>query len=350
MKSIKFGNTPVGLESKPFIIAEMSGNHNASLERALDIVEAAAKAGASCVKLQTFKPEEITLDLTTSEFMVNDKDSVWDGRSLNDLYREAQTPWEWHKPIFEKAKALNIEVFSSVFSETGLEFLESLNVPAYKIASQECCDLSLVKEVARTGKPLIISTGMASLTQISETVDVVRSVGNNDLVLLKCTSNYPADPVDSNVLTIGSMRDIFGCEVGLSDHTMGIGAAIAAISHGATVVEKHFTLNRSDGGIDSTFSLEPSEMRLLTIESERAWQSLGKVQYGPVGNETESLKYRRSLYAVEDIKKGEKFTSHNVKSIRPGFGLEPKFIEVILGKSAKINLKRGHPISWEVVG
>ena len=350
MRNIKFGNTNVGLGFKPFIIAEMSGNHNASLERALDIVEAASAVGASCIKLQTFRPEEITLDLTTSDFMINDEKSIWTGRSLDDLYREAQTPWEWHKPIFEKAKSLNLEIFSSVFSESGLDFLESLGVSAYKIASQECCDTSLVTAVARTGKPIIISTGMATLAEISETVDAVKSTGNNDLVLLKCTSNYPADPNDSNILTLANMRENFGCEVGLSDHTMGIGAALAAIAHGASVVEKHFTLSRSDAGNDSTFSLEPSEMRSLAIESERAWQSLGAVHYGPVKNETESLKFRRSLYVVKNIKKGEKFTSSNVRSIRPGFGLSPKFTEIIFEKSAKIDLKRGDPISWDIIG
>lgn len=350
MKNIKFGNTNVGLKFKPFIIAELSGNHNRSLARALDIVEAASAAGASCIKLQTFRPEEITLDLITSDFMIDDENSIWDGRSLDDLYREAETPWEWHKPIFDKAKSLNLEVFSSVFSEAGLEFLESLDVCAYKIASQECCDIPLVTAVAQTGKPLIISTGMASLAQVSETVDAVKSTGNKGLVLLKCTSNYPADPNDSNVLTVRNMRENFDCEVGLSDHTMGVGAALAAIAHGATVVEKHFTLSRADGGIDSEFSLEPAEMRSLAIESERAWQSLGCVHYGPVDNEIESLKYRRSLYAVEDIKKGERFTSKNIRSIRPGFGLEPKFLNIVLEKVAKKHLSRGHPISWDVVG
>lgn len=350
MGNIRIGSTEIGLNVKPFIIAEMSGNHNSSLSRALEIVESAAVSGASCIKLQTYRAEEITLDLRTSDFIVDDSESVWQGRSLHELYVEAQTPWEWHETIFERAKSVKLEVFSSVFSESGLALLENLGVSAYKIASQECCDLPLVRAVARTGKPMVVSTGMASLAEISDTVNAVKSSGNQDLVLLKCTSNYPADPQDSNVATLRNMRETFGCEVGLSDHTMGVGAAIAAIGCGATVIEKHFTLSREDGGVDSTFSLEPHEMRVLTTESERAWQSLGSVHYGHVGSEAKSLKYRRSLYVVKDIKKGERFTSENVRSIRPGFGLEPKFLEVVLNKSATVNLNFGQALSWDVIG
>ena len=294
----------IGSSYKPFIIAEMSGNHNQSLDRALDIVEAAAASGAHALKLQTYTADTITLDVSEGEFLINDKESLWKGKSLYELYQEAHTPWEWHEPIMQRAKELGMLCFSTPFDDTAVDFLKGLDVPAYKIASFENTHLPLIKKVSAIGKPMIISTGMATIAELDETVRTIRAVGCEQFVLLKCTSAYPASPENSNLLTIPHMRELFNCEVGLSDHTMGLGTAVAAVAHGATVIEKHFTLNRSDGGVDSAFSLEPDEMQQLVIETERAWQSLGKVTYGPTEAEKESLKFRRSLYIAKDMKKG----------------------------------------------
>lgn len=340
----------IDLASPPFIIAEMSGNHNQSLARALEIVEAAAKSGAHALKLQTYIADTMTLDINEGEFFINDPNSLWHGNSLYKLYQQAYTPWEWHKPIIDRARELGLVCFSTPFDETAVDFLESLHVPCYKIASFENTDIPLIKRVAATGKPVIISTGMAAIAELDETVRAAHVAGCEDLILLKCTSNYPASPENSNLRTIPHMRELFDCEVGLSDHTMGIGAAIAAISLGATVIEKHFTLNRTDGGVDSSFSLEPDEMRSLVIETERAWQALGQVSYGPTNSEKDSLVFRRSLYITEDMKAGDVLTKDNLRAIRPGYGLAPKYYEMLLGKRIAVHARKGTPMSWELVG
>ena len=338
----------IGLDHKPFIIAEISGNHKQDLDRALEIVEAAAKSGAHALKLQTYTADTLTLDVKEGEFFIEDENSLWKGQSLYELYEQAHTPWEWHKPIMERANELGMICFSTPFDDTAVDFLEDLNVPAYKIASFENTHLPLIKKVAATGKPMIISTGMASIAELDETVRTVREAGCKQFVLLKCTSTYPATPGTSNVLTIPHMRELFNCEVGLSDHTMGVGAAVAAVAHGATVIEKHFTLRRSDGGVDSAFSLEPEEMNYLVIETERAWQSLGKVTYGPTKAEKGSLTFRRSLYIVKDMKKGEVLNEENLRIVRPGLGLPPNYYEVILGRKVNRDMKKGTPIEWDI--
>jgi pseudaminic acid synthase len=339
----------VDLNSQPFVIAEMSGNHAQSLERALRIVDAAAESGAHAIKLQTYTSETMTLDIDEGEFFISDPNSLWAGQSMRELYQKAHTPWEWHAPIMAYAKERGLICFSSPFDETAVEFLEALNVPAYKIASFECVDIPLIKKVASTGKPLIISTGMAKIAEISEAVDAARSEGCNDLVLLKCTSTYPASPENSHVRTITHMRDLFGCEVGLSDHTMGCGAAIAAVAFGATVIEKHLTLSRSEGGIDSAFSLEPHELKLLVEETKRAWQALGEIRYGPTHAEEEARLRRRSLYIAEDMKTGDVLTPTNMRRVRPGHGLEPKYFNQLLGKRVLRDIKKGTPVSWDLL-
>jgi pseudaminic acid synthase len=346
---IRIAHKRVGREHRPFIIAEMSGNHNQSLERALEIVAAAAKAGAHGLKLQTYTPDTMTIDLDEREFHIGDPKSLWAGTSLYKLYGQAHTPWDWHKPIFERARALGIIAFSTPFDASAVEFLESLDVPCYKIASFENTDLPLVRRVAATGKPLIISTGMASAAELDETVRAAREAGCRDLVLLKCTSTYPATPDNTNLLTIPHLRELFGCEVGLSDHTMGIGASVASVALGATVIEKHFTLRRADGGVDSTFSMEPAEMASLVVETERAWQALGGVTYGPTEAEKKSLQFRRSLYIVRDLKAGEMLTRENVRAIRPGLGLPPKYLDEVLGKRVRRDVKRGTALDWELL-
>jgi len=339
----------VGAGSIPLVIAEMSGNHNQSLERALEIVDAAAQSGAHALKIQTYTAETMTIDIRDGEFFISDEKSLWKGESLFDLYKKAYTPWEWHEAIFDRAKEHKMLAFSTPFDRTAVDFLENLNVPCYKIASFENTDLPLIRYVAATGKPMIISTGMATFAELDETVDAARSAGCDDLVLLKCTSTYPSTPDDSNILTIPEMRSRYGCEIGISDHTMGIGVSVAAVALGATVIEKHFTLQRSDGGVDSAFSMEPQEMAQLVIETERAWQSMGKVQHGPTEKEKASLVFRRSLYVVADVKAGEKLTSVNVRAIRPGNGIAPKFYDEVIGKTAKRDISRGTPLSHDLI-
>ncbi|EMJ56406.1 pseudaminic acid synthase [Leptospira interrogans serovar Valbuzzi str. Duyster] len=349
MNKINIGNQKIGNVFKPFIIAEMSGNHNQSLEKALEIVDAAADAGAHAIKLQTYTADTITIDKKEGEFFISDPKSLWKGESLYDLYKKAYTPWEWHESIFKRAKEKGIVCFSSPFDFTAVDFLESLNAPAYKIASFENIDLPLIRKVANTGKPIIISTGMANIQEIAEAVDTVRATGNNQLILLKCTSTYPATPDNTNILTIPHMRELFQCEIGLSDHTLGIGVAVASVALGATVIEKHFTLSRAEGGVDSAFSMEPVEMKSLVTETERAWQSLGKITYGPTERERASMVFRRSLYVVEDINAGDKITERNVKSIRPGYGLPPKYLDVVVGKRVSHNVFRGTPVNWDLI-
>lgn len=346
---IRIGTRIISREHRPFVIAEMSGNHNQSLERALAIVEAAAKAGAHAIKIQTYTPDTMTLNLAEGEFYISDADSLWKGKTLYELYQEAHTPWEWHKPIFERAQQLGIVVFSTPFDETAVDFLEQLDVPCYKIASFENTDLPLIRKVASTGKPMIISTGMATVSELDQSVRAAREAGCRHLILLKCTSTYPATPMNTNLWTIPHMRELFGCEVGLSDHTMGVGAAVAATALGATVIEKHFTLARSDGGVDSAFSLEPDELAALVIETERAWEALGHAHYGPTEAERASMVFRRSLYIVCDLNEGEMLTPANLRAIRPGYGLSPSLYDTVLGMRVNRPVRRGTPLDWKLL-
>lgn len=343
------GGRRIGADAPPFIIAEMSGNHNQSLDRAHAIVEAAAEAGAHALKLQTYTADTITLDVSEGEFFIDNPDSLWKGTSLHKLYQQAYTPWEWHEPIFRRCRELGLVCFSTPFDETAVDFLETLDVPCYKIASFENVHIPLIRKVAATGKPIIMSTGMASIAELDEAVTAAREAGCRDLILLKCTSTYPATAENTNISTIPHMRELFGCEVGLSDHTMGVGVAVAAVALGATVVEKHFTLSRADGGVDATFSLEPAELRTLVTETERAWQALGRVTYGPTEAEVASLLYRRSVYIANDMKAGDIFTNYNLRIVRPGHGLAPKYFSILLGKKILRDAKKGTPVTWDII-
>lgn len=331
---------------RPFIIAEMSGNHNQSLQRALEIVEAAAASGAHALKLQTYTADTITM---RGAFTIQDQNSIWKGEELYDLYTKAYTPWEWHKPIFERAQQLGMIAFSSPFDETAVDFLESLDVPLYKIASFENTHHPLLKKVAATGKPVIMSTGVADLDDIAESVEVLKSAGCKKIILLKCTSTYPASPANTNLLTIPYLKERFNCEIGLSDHTMGIGVSIAAVALGATVIEKHFTINRADGGVDSTFSMEPHEMKLLVEESYKAFLALGAIQTKVQPAEEKSLLYKRSIYVASDIKAGDLFTTENLRVIRPSLGMAPKYWELVLGKRAIADISAGTPLSQQMI-
>lgn len=344
MHDINIGNAVIGMDHKPFIIAEMSGNHNQSIERAKAIIEAAADAGADAIKLQTYTADTLTIPCNKGLFYISDEKSLWKGQTLHDLYKVAYTPWEWHKELFDHAKAKGIIAFSSPFDETAVDFLEKLNVPAYKIASFENNHLPLLRKVAATGKPVIVSTGLSTLEGIKETVQTLRNAGCKDIVLLKCTSSYPATPENTNLFTIPDMRELFNCHVGLSDHTMGIGAPLAAIALGARVIEKHFTLRRADGGVDSAFSLEPEELKALVVEGERGFLALGKVSYDILEAEKKSLRFKRSVYVVKDVKKDEVFTEENVRIIRPGDGLHPRHFDNLMGKKALLNIEAGTPM------
>lgn len=349
MNEIEILGKKIGSNHKPFIIAEMSGNHNQSLDRALEIVDAAAKSGAHGLKIQTYTADTMTLNIEKPDFIISDNNSLWKGDSLYKLYQKAYTPWEWHKPIFDRARELGMIPFSTPFDETAVDFLEDLGSPMYKIASFENNDIPLIKKVASTGKPIIISTGMATVSQLDETVRVAREAGCKELILLKCTSTYPASPENSNISTIPHMRDLFNCQVGLSDHTSGIGVAVASVALGATVIEKHFTLSREDGGVDSVFSLEPDEMNALVIEAERAWKSLGNITYGPIKAEESSMKFRRSIYICKDLRAGEILTKDNIRIIRPGYGMEPKYYEEMLGKKINKDVKEGTPLTFKLI-
>jgi pseudaminic acid synthase len=332
--------------NRPYIIAEMSGNHNQSLERALSIVDAAAHSGAHALKLQTYTADTITM---RGAYTIDDKNSLWAGSELYDLYQQAYTPWEWHKPIFDRARSLGMDAFSSPFDETAVDFLETLEVPIYKIASFENTHHPLLRKVARTGKPVIMSTGVASFDDIAESVEVLKSAGCKEIILLKCTSTYPATPENTNLLTIPHMRERWQCEIGLSDHTMGIGVALAAVGLGVRVIEKHFTLNRADGGVDSAFSMEPQEMKSLVDESLKAYQALGRIQTEVQVAEEKSLLFKRSIYAAKDITAGEYLNETNLKIIRPALGLAPKHWESIQGKKAITAIKAGTPLTWEMI-
>lgn len=331
----------IGFGYKPYVIAEMSGNHNNSLERALLIIEEAAKCGVDAIKIQTYTADTMTLKVDKPDFLINDPKSLWNGRYLYDLYEEAHTPWEWHARIFARARELGVTLFSTPFDESAVDFLESLDAPLYKIASFENTDVRLIKKVAQTGKPVIISTGMASLDDLQLMVNTLRDNGCNNFVLLKCTSAYPSSPADANLLTIPHMAQMFDCQVGLSDHTMGIGVPIAAVALGATVIEKHFCLSREEGGVDSAFSLEPHELKALVEETEKAWLALGKVRYQATVVEEKSKQFRRSLYFVKDMKAGEVITEECIRAIRPGFGLPVKEWDNVIGRTLEHDVMIG---------
>jgi pseudaminic acid synthase len=334
----------------PFIIAEMSGNHNQSLERALKIVDAIAETGVDALKLQTYTADTMTIPINTGDFLIEDKKSLWHGKNLHELYQEAYTPWEWHEELFERCKEKGLVCFSTPFDETSVDFLESLNVPMYKIASFENNHLPLIKKVAQTGKPMIISTGMATLSDLEDMVKAAKDNGCRDLTLLKCTSTYPASPENSNLLTIPHLAQLFDVNVGLSDHTLGIGAAVASVALGATAIEKHVTLSRAEGGVDAAFSMEPHEMKQLVDEVKTATLALGRVHYGVSSKQEEkSTIFKRSIYAVKNIKKGEKLTEDNIRIIRPGNGLAPKFFDQVLSLKATGEIKAGAPLNWNMV-
>lgn len=342
--SIRIGNLKVGFNTTPFIIAEMSGNHNQSLERALAIVDAAAVTGVHAIKLQTYTADTITME---NVHTINDEASLWKGMDLYKLYGDAYTPWEWHKAIMDRAHQLGLLCFSSPFDETSVDFLEGLKVPCYKIASFENTHHPLLRKVAATGKPIIMSTGVASLEDITEAVEVLRDAGCKELIILKCTSTYPASPENTNILTIPDMINRFKCPVGISDHTMGIGVSVGAVALGACVIEKHFTLRRADGGVDSTFSMEPEEMKQLVDEANKVFLARGQVTYEITDKEKRSLMFKRSIYVSSDVQEGNIITTDNIRVIRPSFGLAPKYYDKILGKKFNKNLKKGTPLSFD---
>ena len=346
LKEVLYQGTPREHEKTPFIIAEMSGNHGASLEQALKIVDAAAQTGVDALKLQTFTPESMTLDMDHDHFKVTNKKSLWYGRKLYDLYVEAQTKYEWHKAIFARAKEHGVLCFSTPFDEEAVDLLESLDVPAYKIASFECVDIPLIKYVAQTKKPMIISTGMASISEVELAVNTALSNGCTQLTILKCTSSYPAPAKDANLNTIPHMKELFGCQVGLSDHTLGIGSAIVSTTLGATVIEKHFKLEDDEDSIDAAFSLTPSGFKMLVAECKTASEAMGQVSYGVSQADSLARKNRRSIYVVNDIKAGEIITTDNIKRIRPGHGLAPKYFDQVIGKKATVDLLKGTPLDW----
>jgi len=348
--NIKIGAHQVGPSAPPFIIAELSGNHDGSLDKALAIVDAIAASGAQALKLQTYTAQTMTLDITEREFLIENPKSLWRGRNLYSLYQEAHTPWEWHAPLFERARKHGLVAFSTPFDATAVDFLESLDVPAYKVASFENRDLELIRRVARTGKPVIISTGLATMAEIQEAVEAARGAGCRELVLLKCTSNYPADPTSSNLRTIPYLQTMFDCVVGLSDHTLGTAVAIASVAQGSAVIEKHVTLDRADGGVDAAFSLEPRELKELVEGSRAAWQALGAVQTGPTPEEIPSLQFRRSLYVCRDLAAGDVLDETSLRAIRPGLGLSPKFLTTLLGKRVSRAVAKGTPMSWDLIG
>ena len=335
------------MKSSPYLVAEISANHCGSIKLAKQLIKSAKKNGADAVKLQTYTPETMTINSSHKKFLI--KEGIWKGYKLWDLYKEAHTPLEWHKELFKFAKLNKIKIFSTPFDETAVDFLESLNVQIYKIASFENTHLPLIKKVALTKKPVIISTGLASKKEINEAVKVLKSNGCKKFILMKCTSEYPATNANSNITTIPDLGKSFKCDVGLSDHTKGIGTSLAAVAHGAVLIEKHFTLKRSDGGVDSDFSIEPKELKKLVDESFNVWESLGSVFYGPSKSEIKSLKFRRSIYFTRNLKKGEIISNKNVRIIRPGFGLQPRFLEKILGKTVKKNISKGTPVSWPLI-
>jgi N-acetylneuraminate synthase len=350
MRDVRIGDRIIGATYAPFIIAELSGNHGQSLDVAKQMIDAAAKAGSDAIKLQTYTADSMTLDVDSNDFVIKEKDSLWHGTKLHSLYKKAATPYEWHEELFNYARSLGMIAFSSPFDEHAVDFLDQLHVPCFKIASFELTDLPLIAHTASKGKPLIMSTGMASLAEIQDAVDTAKTQGCDDIILLKCTSTYPAQADNTNLLTIPNMRDAFTCQVGLSDHTKGIGVSVASVALGATVIEKHLVLDRNAGGVDSKFSLEPKEIRALVEETQRAWMAMGQVKYGGAAAEDKSKQYRRSIYVAEDIAHGETFTSSNLRIVRPAFGLAPRHWQNVLGKQASMDLKKGTALAWEHLG
>lgn len=349
LNEVVIGEFVVGC-GRPLIIAELSGNHQQDVTLAHAMIEAAARAGAHAIKLQTYTADSMTLNIDTKDFVIQEQDSLWRGERLHALYTKAATPYEWHEQLFAHANSLGMLAFSSPFDEDAVDFLHDLNVPCFKIASFELTDTNLIKAAASKGKPLIISTGMASLADIEVAVDTARTAGCNDVILLKCTSTYPASPENTNLLTIPHMRDAFGCQVGLSDHTAGIGAAVASVALGATVIEKHFVISKQAGGIDAAFSIEADELQALVIETQRAAVALGQVQYGGTQAEEKSKQYRRSIYVARPVKAGERFTKNNLRVVRPAFGLAPRYFEQVLGQTAKVALAAGTALHWKHIG
>lgn len=349
MNEINIGPYSIGPNHPPFIIAELSGNHNQSFEKAKQLLSLAKAAGVHAVKLQTYTADTITLNLQTADFLIDEPTSLWKGRNLYDLYQEAHTPWDWHAPLFQYAKELGLVIFSSPFDETAVDFLEKLDPPCYKVASPEIVDLPLIAKMASTAKPLIISTGGASLEEIEDAVTTAKKAGCQDIILLKCTMAYPANPVDIHLRTLPHLAHSFNTLVGLSDHTLGIGVALASIPLGACVIEKHFTNARSEGGVDSAFSMEPNEFKLLVKESKKAWQALGKVHYGQLSSEKVSYSHRPSLYFIQDIEQGTKIEAHHIRSLRPNKGLPPKEFDRVIGSTLKQRVKKGTPVSWDVL-
>lgn len=346
-RMLNINGREIGPNFAPYVIAELSANHNGKLDTALQIIDAAKAAGADAVKLQTYKPDTITIDSGADEFRI--KGGLWNGRTLHELYEEAHMPWEWHKPLFEHARRREITIFSSPFDTTAVDLLEDLGAPAYKIASFEAVDVPLIRYVASTGKPMIISTGMADEFEIGEAIAAAREGGCQELAILHCVSGYPAPPADYNLRTVPDMAQRFGLVVGLSDHTLDNTTAIASVALGASLIEKHFTLDRSRGGPDDSFSLEPRDLAQLCKGARTAWSALGQVDYGCKSSEKDNVIFRRSLYVVEDIKKGQNITPENVRSIRPGFGLSPKYLPDALGKIATRNINRGTALAWDMI-
>lgn len=343
------GGHRVGHGEPPFVIAEMSGNHNGSLDRALEIVDAVAATGAQALKIQTYRADTITIDADGPAFRISDAHGLWSGRLLYELYEQAHTPWEWHAPIFERADKHGLVAFSTPFDASAVDFLEELGVPLYKVASAELVDLPLVATMARTGKPLIMSTGMATLGEIDAAVSTARAHGGQDLVLLVCTSAYPADPRDAHLLSIPALREAFDVVVGLSDHTRGVGVSVAAVALGANVLEKHVTLDRKDGGVDAAFSLNPDELAVLVTECRAAHQAVGPARFGPRESECEVLRLRRSLFVVADVAAGDAVTRDNVRSIRPSGGLSPADLELVLGRVFRVPASHGTPLTWDLL-
>ncbi len=342
MKPLTIAGRAIGTDSSPYIIAEMSANHNGNIDNAYKIIDMAKRAGADAVKIQTYKPDTITMDVRSPEFMI--KGGLWDGQSLYELYQGAHLPWEWHKPLFEYARRQDITMFSSPFDHTAVDLLEDLNAPAYKIASFEAIDLPLIKYVAQTGKPMIISTGMADAEEIAEAIDAAHRGGCKQLAVLHCVSGYPAPPEDYNLRTLLDMKDRYGVHIGLSDHTIDNTTAIASVALGASIIEKHVTLDRNGGGPDDSFSLEEPELTALCTNAKTAWQALGEVNYARKSSEQGNVQFRRSLYFAKDIGAGEVVTAAHVKSVRPGYGLPPKYLETIIGMTVNRAFKRGEPV------
>lgn len=348
-RSMPFGSVMIGDDQPPLIVAEISGNHDGRLDRALDIVRAAADAGAHAVKLQTYTADTLTVDVDTERFRLSDDHELWGGRTLYQLYEQAHTPWAWHEPIFELARDLGLVAFSSPFDPAAVEFLDELDVPAFKVASSEIVDVPLIEAMAGTGKPVVVSTGMATLAEIDAAVRAIRRAGNEKLVVLACTASYPAPPEHSNLRRLPLLADAFDVPVGLSDHTLGIGASVAAVAFGACLIEKHVTLSRADGGVDAAFSLEPHELTALRRETETAWRALGEAGIGPTAAEAEGLRFRRSLFVVADVQEGDEVTEKNVRSIRPAGGLSPAAIRDVLGRRFRRDAAKGTPLTWDLV-